>query len=369
MSGMHKNRRGFAGAGLACLLCIGLPGCSKQDATGQDSAAKLDKAVAELAAAKDQAAAELAAVKAQAAAELAAAREQAAAELDAVKRMAALKLAAFEVPPGMAFVPGGQFTMGFEGVATPKHKVTLRPFYMGKHEVTYKLWREVKSFADANRYVFQQPGGLATPWAAPTLEQTEPVNEVTAWDALVWCNAYSEKEGLEPVYKSTDGAVIKNAKDSGAIEAAAFDQVANGYRLPTEAEWEYAARYRHGKEPSPGDHASGAGGPHTDSEATSEVAWFPANSDNRPHPVGQKKANELGLSDMSGNVYEWCWDQYREYESTPENNPTGPRRGNGQVLRGGSFGNSTADLQCAHRLRSSPVNFSVNAGFRVARSL
>ena len=198
------------------------------------------------------------------------------------------------------------------------------------------------------------------------------MTEVSAWDVLVWCNAYSEMEEFEPVYKSLEGSVIKDSRHSNAdvLAVAVFDRKAKGYRLPTEAEWEYAARFRDGGDTSPGDFASGALAKHTDIEATSEVAWFPSNCvapHNHPQPVGLKKANPLGLHDMSGNVYEWCWDRQGDYPDVPQIDPAGSKKG-GQVLRGGSYGHPTNDLRASHRLSSNPVNFSVNVGFRFSRS-
>ncbi|MFP6874601.1 MAG: SUMF1/EgtB/PvdO family nonheme iron enzyme [Verrucomicrobiales bacterium] len=351
----------------------------KQQATADRATAK--KATRELAIAKKLSAGDLAATRKVAQAQLDALKEKAAFDWAALKAKTKDEIAALRAEvttqiesvksaPAMVYVPGGEFTMGFEGVATPEHKVTLSAFYIGKFEITYKLWLQVKSFASANGYFFHLQGRAGTPWAPAMPGNNQPVTDICVWDVLVWCNAYSEMEGFEAVYKTADNAVIRDSRHSNAgnLQAAVFDHNAKGYRLPTEAEWEYAARFRKKGEFSPGDFASGASANGSNFKATSEVAWFPLNSPaphNHPQPVGSKKANHLGLHDMSGNVYEWCWDRQDAYQAQPQKDPVGTKAG-GHVLRGGSFGHS--DLRCSHRISSNPVNFSVNVGFRCARS-
>ena len=315
-------------------------------ATRKVAQAQLDKV-------KEKAAFDLAALKAKTKEEIAATRAEATTQIDSVKST-----------PSMIYVPGGEFTMGFEGVATPEHKVTLSPFHIGKFEVTFKLWLEVKSFGSANGYAFHQQGRAGTPWAPALPGNNQPVTDICLWDTLAWCNAYSEMEGFEPVYKTADKAVIRDSRYPNAV----FDRNAKGYRLPTEAEWEYAARFRGKGDFSPGDFASGASANGSNLKATSEVAWFPLNSPaphNHPQTVGSRKANHLGVHDMSGNVYEWCWDRQDPYQDQPQKDPVGTKAG-GHVLRGGSYGHS--DMRVSHRISSNPVNFSVNVGFRCARS-
>jgi formylglycine-generating enzyme required for sulfatase activity len=123
------------------------------------------------------------------------------------------------------------------------------------------------------------------------------------YDAAAFCNWLSDKEGRTPCY-------------SGAGKGTACDFSADGYRLPTEAEWEYAAR----------GGQQGRGTKYAGSDNPDEAGWYAANSDGRTHPVGEKLPNELGLYDMSGNAFEWCWDWYGEdyYASSPANDPKGP---------------------------------------------
>ncbi|RZO17887.1 MAG: hypothetical protein EVB09_03235 [Verrucomicrobiaceae bacterium] len=325
-----------------------------------------------LAATRKVAKEQLEAAKKKAAYDLAALQEKVDKQIAEARADVTTQIQSIKSTPTMVYVKGGDFTMGFEGVATPEHKVTLSPFYIAKFETTYKLWLEVKSFASANGYAFHLQGRAGTPWAPAMAGNNQPVTDICAWDALVWCNAYSEMEGFEPVYKTSDHAVIRDSRHSNAanLQTAVFDRNAKGFRLPTEAEWEYAARFRGKEDFAPGNFASGASANSSNIKATSEVAWFPFNCpapNNHPQPVGSKKANHLGLHDMSGNIYEWCWDRQDPYQALPQKNPVGSKAG-GQVLRGGSFGHSNNDLRSSHRISSNPVNFSINVGFRCARS-
>ena len=324
----------------------------------------------ELEKAEKRAARDLEQAREKAAKDLAEAEKRSEEEIASLKAMAALQLVDANSTSSMVLVPGGEFTMGFEEVATPEHKVRLSPFFIGRFEVTYELWLEVRNFGTANGYFFHLQGRAGTPWAPALPGNAQPVTEVGAWDAMVWCNAYSEMEGRKPVYTSNEGKIIRHSRNSDALTTVVFDRKAKGYRLPTEAEWEYAARFRGLGESSPGNFASGAIKSVSDVAATDEVAWFSSNSFpplNHPRPVGKKKPNRLGLHDMSGNVFEWCWDRMGQYPETPQTNPAGPDAG-GRLLRGGSYGHGDKDLRASHRISSNPVNFSVNVGFRCARA-
>jgi formylglycine-generating enzyme required for sulfatase activity len=174
-----------------------------------------------------------------------------------------------------------------------------------------------------------------------------PVEQVNWFKAVEFCNKLSQNEGLAPAY-------TVNGED------VSWNRSANGYRLPTEAEWEYAARGGNG---SPGNFT------YAGSNNVDEVAWYNGNSGDKTHPVGTKKANGLGLYDMSGNVWEWCWDWYGDYSGSAQTDPVGVSSGSYRVLRGGgSWGSSALEVRSAYRsyLNPSYRNFFIyGVGFRL----
>lgn len=172
-----------------------------------------------------------------------------------------------------------------------------------------------------------------------------PVESVSWYDAVSFANKLSVKEGLEKCYE-IDGNDVKWVVED-----------CSGWRLPTEAEWEYAARG--------GENYKYAG-----SNNLSEVAWHKVNSGRKTHVVGQKKANGYGLYDMSGNVYEWCWDWYGKdyYSSSTEEDPKGPSSGSDRVTRGGSWGSSAWITRVSFRGWVNPSNTNYDVGFRLIRT-
>jgi formylglycine-generating enzyme required for sulfatase activity len=267
----------------------------------------------------------------------------------------------------MIMVEGGTFNMGSEdGEADqkPLHRVALSGFFMSAGEITVAQYR---TFVQSARYkaTAGYEGGMmwdaaAQKWVTmddASWEKTylpnnrkqadsEPVIMVNWYDAVEYCNWLSKKEGLPTVY------TIK-----GTNVTANFDR--NGYRLPTEAEWEYAARGgRNSKERS-----------YAGSDSIDTVGWYYSNSGNSTQPAGMKAPNELGLCDMSGNVQEWCWDWYGGYSGSVQIDPAGPLKGEEKVCRGGAWINSASRCTPAFRLSTEPGIRCTIIGFRVVRNL
>ncbi len=216
----------------------------------------------------------------------------------------------------MVFVQGGTFEMGSRDGGSdekPIHTVTLDDFYIAKTEVTQAQYREVMG---------KNPSDFSGCDDCPV--------ESVSWKDI--------QKFLQKLNKMTG----------------------EHYRLPTEAEWEYAAR---GGNKSRGYEYAG-------SNQIDAVAWYRDNSNSKTHPVGQKQANELGLYDMTGNVWEWCNDWYADdyYERSPQNNPEGPSSGSYRVLRGGSWDNDARYCRVAYRSRYAPDFRDYSFGFRLVRS-
>jgi formylglycine-generating enzyme len=234
--------------------------------------------------------------------------------------------------PAMVRVEGGTFQMGTanggDDDERPVHTVTVKSFYMGKYEVTQKEWQEVMRNNPSN-------------FKGDNL----PVENVSYYNAIEYCNKLSQREGLTPAY-------------SGSGDNITCDWNANGYRLPTEAEWEYAAKGGNG---SPGNYT------YSGSNTIGDVAWYVDNSGGRTQPVGTKAANSLGIHDMSGNVWEWCWDWYGGYSSGSQNDPRGASSGTSRVVRGGGWGYSAGALCSALRSYDYPSCRYGYLGFRLAR--
>jgi formylglycine-generating enzyme required for sulfatase activity len=221
--------------------------------------------------------------------------------------------------------------------------VTLSSFWISNHEVTQKEWYDVMGTTIQSQWTVAGYSGSLTRGVGDDY----PMYCVNWYEAAQFCNKLSDNEGLNRAYNISGTDVTLN-------------DGANGYRLPTEAEWEYAAR---GGQQSLGSEYSGASN-------VDAVAWYVDNSGSSSHPVGGKMANELGLYDMSGNVWEWCWDWYgsSSYPSST-NNPMGASSGSYRVMRGGSWYNSASYVRSAYRHNTYYPSFrNFDVGFRVARS-
>lgn len=289
-------------------------------------------------------------------------------------------------PADMILVQGGAFQMGnaYEGGEEnerPVHEVALSSFYIGKHEVTVGEFRE---FVDDTGYetTAERDGGALVyvgrkaekrgdaNWINPYYEQSDmhPVVCMSWYDAVEYCNWRSLSEGLRPCYSGEGDSMICD-----------FD--ASGYRLPTEAEWEYAARSR-GKRKK---FAWGDGEPYVnglpagntrDMAACGEwklTDYWEGYDDGYAYtsPAGSFAPNELGVCDISGNVYEWCWDWYGDeyYAESPAENPTGPLSGEMRACRDAGFVCPIEEESVASRGLGEPSLTFSWGGFRLARSV
>ena len=266
----------------------------------------------------------------------------------------------------MVSVPEGTYTQ--EDTSGNSFVHTISSFKMGKYEVTYDLWHEVYQWATETdgTYTFEnagREGNDGTDGASPTGDKYEPVTEVNWRDVIVWCNAYSEKEGLTPVYEDDSGDVLKDSTNDTDCDNAVPGWTADGYRLPTEGEWQYAASYIDGNSWLSPDNSSGD----TSGSNDGDYAWYDDNSDNVTHKVGTKSPNHLGIYDMSGNIVEWCWDWEDDYPSSEQTDYRGSTSSLVRVWRGGSWKYDANYLRVGFRNQDYPSNQHVDVGFRLAR--
>ena len=226
----------------------------------------------------------------------------------------------------MVRIAGGKFTMGTKAESDSQpHEVTISSFYIDKYLVTQEQYLKVM-------------GDNPARWKA----DKNPIEQIRWSDAVRFCNKRSQMEGMQPCYD---------------LNTWQCNFEANGYRLPTEAEWEYACRAGSTTTYSYGDDPAKLG----------EYAWFDKNSSLRPHPVGQKKPNPWGLYDMHGNVWQWCNDFYKVdyYKDSPKENPRGPKEGETKVVRGGSWKTSSETCTSAYRYNENPGYADVCFGYDI----
>lgn len=256
-------------------------------------------------------------------------------------------------PAGMVLVRGGTFEMGdvmndnVDNDEKPVHTVTLSDFYLATHELTFA---EYDAFCTAT--------GRTKPSGGSWGRDRRPVIDVSWNDAISYCNWRSQQEGLQAVYTISGNNVSANWN-------------ANGYRLPTEAEWEYAAR-QGGQKVRFGDGQNTADPARINFDGNLNPTSYSKEGIDRRQtvPVGSlNAANALGLHDMSGNVWEWCWDWYGSYPATAQTNPRGPGEGSTRVYRGGSWGGVSRFCRVSYRTSWLPISRNYNIGFRLASSL
>jgi formylglycine-generating enzyme len=256
----------------------------------------------------------------------------------------------------MIHVLGGTFTMGAAADDPDaedwygekgQHTVALDAFHIGQYPVTQALFKAVMENKNPSRFIGDD----------------RPVECISWFDAAIFCNKLNEILGLQPCYYA-DAAFqylygkVVSAYKSPNDDAIFIHPAKKGYRLPTEAQWEYAAR---GGKDGVIQNFRYAG-----SNKLKEVGWFDTNSHQETKPVGMKAPNILGLYDMSGNVWEWCWDWSGGYDKNANKNPTGVKKSDTRIDRGGSWDDGAGVCSVSYRSPNTPTYRYYDLGFRLS---
>ena len=276
-------------------------------------------------------------------------------------------------PAGMVLIPDGSFTMGNtfagegEGDELPLHTVQVSAFYLDQHEVTKVLWDDVFQWATNNGYSFEfadSGQGKAT---------NHPAHSLTWHDAVKWCNARSERENRLPAYYTDAGLTLPYKLG----QVAPFVNWQAGYRLPTEAEWEKAARGGKSGHRFPWDDTDDITHSRANYYSLTNYVYdtsptreshpaFAVGGEPYTSPVGHFPANDYGLHDMAGNVWEWTWDWYSIYSAGAQADPRGPASGSFRIPRGGSWTSHAPFCRVTYRGSLSPTGRYYDIGFRCA---
>lgn len=285
----------------------------------------------------------------------------------------------------LILIHGDEFVMGDNTIALPwdfyshqEHYVTISSFYVSPFEVTQKEFENIMGY---NPSFYQGNGGNKLP-ADGEEQDLRPVEKLNWYETIVFCNKLSREKGLNPVYSklisssdedgevySTDTTLwgeIPTVKGSNDWNSIIWDKKANGYRLLTEAEWEYVAKGGNL------DLSYNASGFNYHDKDFVKYCWAESNSNGKTHQTGILEPNGLGIYDLTGNVWEWCWDWFDENYYTTEassgKNPSGPENGEFRCLRGSSWDDSDEELASIVRGSAAPYIPSRRGGFRIARN-
>ncbi|HEX3628136.1 MAG TPA: SUMF1/EgtB/PvdO family nonheme iron enzyme [Verrucomicrobiae bacterium] len=274
---------------------------------------------------------------------------------------------------GMALIPAGSFAMGYSaGDVIPNVQLTnidVSSFYMDTNLITWSQWQITYAYALANGYSFDDAG------SAKDSITNQPVQTLNWYDAVKWCNARSQRIGLTPVYYKD--LAFTQVYTNGDTDAVYPNWGANGYQLPTEAQWEKAARGGLSEQRFPWGNTISESQANYDGN-TEQVPYdlgpdgYNANFDSgsQPYtsPVGSFPSNGYGLNDMAGNLFQWCWDWDGAYGLPTTNNPTGAPSGVARVVRGGSWAVNASFVRTAYRTPSPPTSSGTSVGFRCVKN-